>query len=201
MSQLNQQQMPLDYCLGCRKAYASIIKTIAANNVVALAVAGIPIYYILSLGIYQASASIIYQYTSAVWVLMSIFIIAWIIAGLATWKVMPNLLSFSIFIYKAFGYWCLVSTFIVAFYISPYVPGVVLSYALWCLMPSILFLLVCGDILRAVRSRLYAMLENHLNGTPAETTVATTATTVTTGLAKPSIAVNTSPVNPFQSPV
>jgi hypothetical protein len=63
-------------------------------------------------------------------------------------------------------------------------------------MPSILFLLVCGDILRAVRSRLYAMLENHLNGAPTETTTA-----ATTGLAKSSITVNTSPVNPFQSPV
>jgi len=192
--------MPLDYCLGCRKAYASIIKTIAANNVIALAVAGIPIYYILSLGIYQASASIIYQYTSAVWVLMSIFIIAWIIAAIATWKVMPNLLSFSIFIYKAFGYWCLVSTFIVAFYVSPYISGTLLSYALWCLMPSILFLLVCGDILRSVRSRLYAALERPIQET-TEAIQATTATTATTGLAKSPTTINTSPVNPFQSPV
>ena len=192
--------MPLDYCLGCRKAYASIIKTIAANNIIALAVAGIPIYYILSLGIYQASASIIYQYTSAVWVLMSIFIIAWIIAAIATWKVMPNLLSFSIFIYKAFGYWCLVSTFIVAFYVSPYISGTLLSYALWCLMPSILFLLVCGDILRSVRSRLYAALERPIQET-TEAIQATTATTATTGLAKSPTTINTSPVNPFQSPV
>ena len=184
--------MKLDYCVGCRKAYASIIKTIAANNVVALAVAGIPIYYILSLGIYQASGSIMYYYTSAVWVLMTIFIIAWLIAGLATWKVMPNLLSFSIFIYKAFGYWCLVSTFIVAFYVSPYVPGVVLSYALWCLMPSILFLLVCGDILRAVRSRLYEMLEQTVHST-TDTVPVNTAAAIST--------VNTSPVNPFQPPV
>lgn len=166
--------MPLDYCFGCRKAYTSIIKTIAANNIIALAVAGVPIYYILTLGIYQASASILYQYTSAVWVFLSIFILAWIIAAIATWKTMPNLLSFSIFIYKAFGYWCLVSTFIVAFYVSAYVPGVVLSYALWCLMPSILFLLVCGDILRAVRSRLYALLE------PTATATATTTTPVDT---------------------
>jgi hypothetical protein len=192
--------MPLDYCLGCRKAYASIIKTIAANNVIALAVAGIPIYYILSLGIYQASASIIYQYTSAVWVLMSIFIIAWIIAAIATWKVMPNLLSFSIFIYKAFGYWCLVSTFIVAFYVSPYISGTLLSYALWCLMPSILFLLVCGDILRSVRSRLYAVLERPIQET-TEAIQAITTATATTGLAKSPTTINTSPVNPFQSPV
>jgi hypothetical protein len=193
--------MPLDYCLGCRKAYASIIKTIAANNVIALAVAGIPIYYILSLGIYQASASIIYQYTSAVWVLMSIFIIAWIIAAIATWKVMPNLLSFSIFIYKAFGYWCLVSTFIVAFYVSPYISGTLLSYALWCLMPSILFLLVCGDILRSVRSRLYAVLERPIQETTEAIQAISTTATATTGLAKSPTTINTSPVNPFQSPV
>jgi hypothetical protein len=183
--------MPLDYCLGCRKAYASIIKTTAANNIIALAVAGIPIYYI------------IYQYTSAVWVLMSIFIIAWIIAAIATWKVMPNLLSFSIFIYKAFGYWCLVSTFIVAFYVSPYISGTLLSYALWCLMPSILFLLVCGDILRAVRSRLYSFLEQQPSQSQSQqqSNEATATAIATTGLAKSSTTINTSPVNPFQTPI
>jgi len=193
--------MPLDYCLGCRKAYASIIKTIAANNIIALAVAGIPIYYILSLGIYQASASIIYQYTSAVWVLMSIFIVAWIVAAIATWKVMPNLLSFSIFIYKAFGYWCLVSTFIVAFYVSPYISGTLLSYALWCLMPSILFLLVCGDILRAVRSRLYSFLEQQQSHSQSQQQSNEATAIATTGLAKSPTTINTSPVNPFQTPI
>ena len=155
--------MPLDYCFGCRKAYASILKTIAANNIIAMLVAGIPNYYILTLGIYQASSSILYQYTSAIWVFLSIFLVAWIIAGIAMWKIMPNLLTISIFVYKAVGYWCLVSTFIVAFYVSMYVPGAVLSYALWSLMPSIVFLLVCGDILRAVRTRLYEVLEPKVN--------------------------------------
>lgn len=157
--------MPLDYCFGCRKAYAAVLKTIAANNIIAFLVAGIPIYYILSLAIYQTSKSVLYQYGSAIWVFLSIFLVAWIIAGIAMWKIMPNLLTISIFVYKAVGYWCLVSTFIVAFYVSMYVPGAVLSYALWSLMPSIVFLLVCGDILRAVRTRLYEVLEPKANAT------------------------------------
>jgi hypothetical protein len=151
--------MPTDYFRGCRKAYASIIKAFAANNIVALFVTGVPIYYILSLGIYQSARSVISYYTSAVWVFLAILLTAWIIAAIAVWKTMPNLLTVGVFIYKAFGYWCLVSSFLVAIYLSPYVPGIVLSYALWALMPSIAFLLICGDILRSVRTRLYEVLE------------------------------------------
>jgi hypothetical protein len=164
--------MPTDYFRGFRKAYASIIKAFAANNIVALFVTGVPIYYILSLGIYQTARSVISYYTSAVWVFLSILIVAWVIAAIAIWKTMPNLLTVGIFIYKAFGYWCLVSAFIVAIYISPYVPGTVLSYALWCLTPSIAFLLICGDILRAVRTRLYDALNPVPNPVPVSTIVA-----------------------------
>jgi hypothetical protein len=99
---------------GFRKAYASIIKAFAANNIVALFVTGVPIYYILSLGIYQTARSVISYYTSAVWVFLSILIVAWVIAAIAVWKTMPNLLTVGVFIYKAFGYWCLVSSFLVA---------------------------------------------------------------------------------------
>jgi len=166
-------QMPTDYFRGFRKAYASIIKAFAANNIVALFVTGVPIYYILSLGIYQTARSVISYYTSAVWVFLSILIVAWVIAAIAVWKTMPNLLTVGVFIYKAFGYWCLVSSFLVAIYLSPYVPGIVLSYALWALMPSIAFLLICGDILRSVRTRLYEVLEK-----PATATATATAPTV-----------------------
>jgi hypothetical protein len=173
--------MPTDYFRGCRKAYASIIKAFAANNIVALFVTGIPIYYILSLGIYQSARSVLSYYTSAVWVFLSILLVAWIIAAIAVWKTMPNLLSVSIFVYKAFGYWCLVSSFLVAIYLSPYVPGIVLSYALWALMPSIAFLLICGDILRSVRTRLYEALEK-----PAATAAIATA---------PIVVLDTSPIS------
>ena len=151
--------MPTDYFRGCRKAYASLIKAFAANNIVALLITGIPIYYTLSLGIYQSARTVLTYYTSAVWVFMAILLVAWIIAIVSVWKTMPNLLSVTVFVYKAFGYWSLISFFIVAIYISPYISGAVLSYALWALMPSIGFLLICGDILRGVRSRLYDALE------------------------------------------
>ena len=151
--------MPTDYFRGCRKAYVSLIKAFAANNIVALLITGIPIYYTLSLGIYQSARTVLTYYTSAVWVFMAILLVAWIIAIVSVWKTMPNLLSVTVFVYKAFGYWSLISFFIVAIYISPYISGTVLSYALWALMPSIGFLLICGDILRGVRSRLYDALE------------------------------------------
>jgi hypothetical protein len=176
--------MPTDYFRGCRKAYASIIKAFAANNIVALFVTGVPIYYILSLGIYQSARSVLSYYTSAVWVFLSILLMAWIIALVAVWKTMPNLLTVGLFVYKAFGYWCLVSSFLAVIYLSPYVPGIVLSYALWALMPSIAFLLICGDILRSVRTRLYEVLEK-----PATVTAITTVTAIA-----PTVVVDTAPI-------
>ena len=167
--------MPTDYFRGCRKAYASLIKAFAANNIVALLITGIPIYYTLSLGIYQSARTVLTYYTSAVWVFLSILLMAWIIAAIAVWKTMPNLLTVGIFVYKAFGYWCLVSSFLVAIYLSPYVSSTVLSYALWALLPSIAFLLICGDILRSVRTRLYEALEKPAPTATAPTVVLDTA--------------------------
>ena len=151
--------MMTDYFRGCRKAYASIIKSFASNSGVAMLVVGSPIYYILGLGIYQATHLGIGGYTNAVWGFMSALIVAWIIAGIAMLKVMPNLLTVGIFVYKAFGYWCLVSSILTVIFATSLIPNYMLSYILWVLMPSIGLLLVCGDIMRSVRSRLYEMIE------------------------------------------
>lgn len=151
--------MMTDYFRGCRKAYASIIKSFASNSVVAMLVVGSPIYYILGLGIYQATHTSIGTYTNAVWGFMAALLVAWIIAGIAMWKVMPNLLTVGIFVYKAFGYWCLVSSVLTVIFATSLVSGYIISYLLWVFMPSIGLLLVCGDIMRSVRSRLYEMIE------------------------------------------
>jgi len=143
-----------DYCSGLRKAYDAVVKALASNNIVAALFTGIPFYYSLSVGVAATRTAIAY-YTSAVWVFSAVLTIAWILGIVAMWKTMPNLLTVTIMVYRAFGYWCLVSSFLVLSYISPYLPAGLLGYVLAAIMPSILFLLVCGDVLRAVRTRLY----------------------------------------------
>jgi hypothetical protein len=164
--------MARDYCSGVRKAYYAITKALASNNIVAALFTGIPYYYLFGVGTYQTRMTIGY-YSSVIWVFSAILIIAWLIGLFAMWKTMPNLLTFTIFIYKAFGYWCLVSFFIVVCYLTAYIPSGWLGFVVAAILPSILFLLVCADVLREVRTRLYKVLE-----TPPAAAAAAAATAV-----------------------
>ena len=148
---------PRDYCSGIRKAYDAVVKALASNNIVAALLTGLPFYYLFSVGGAQARNTVGY-YTSAVWVFSAVLVAAWLLGVVAMWRTMPNLLTVTIMTYRAFGYWCLVSTFLVLSYISSYLPVGWMGFILAAIMPSILFLLVCGDVLRAVRTRLYATL-------------------------------------------
>ena len=159
-------KVSVDYCSGVRKAYDAIVKALASNNIVAALVTGMPYYYLFGVGGAQARNTVGY-YTSAVWVFSAVLTVAWILGILAMWKTMPNLLTITIMVYRAFGYWCLVSAFLVLTYISSYLPAGWLGYILSAILPSILFLLVCGDVLRAVRTRLYATIALGVAAAPA----------------------------------
>jgi len=169
---------PRDFCSGVRKAYDAIVRALASNNIVAALLTGVPFYYLYSVG-FAATRSAVAYYTSAVWVFSAILTIAWILGIVAMWKMMPNLLTVTIMVYRAFGYWCLVSSFLVISYALPYLPAGLLGYVLAAILPSILFLLVCGDVLRAVRTRLYATIALAAGAaTGASAATATSAGTV-----------------------
>jgi len=162
---LPQPRPHRDYFSGLRKAYNGVLSGLSSNNVLALLVCGAPFYYGLGFSIY-GSAMRTYAATAlggAAWAFMTILLIAWIIAAIAVRKTMPNLLSISVFIYTTMGHWCLVSGIIVAVYVSSMVPFIYTSYLLSAFLPSILFLIFCGDVLRALRRRMY----DHINSSPA----------------------------------
>jgi hypothetical protein len=149
-----------DYFSGLRKAYNGILSGLSSNNVLALLICGAPFYYGLGFSIY-GTAMRSYAATAlggAAWAFMTILLIAWILAAIAVRKTMPNLLSVSVFIYTTMGHWCLVSGFIVAVYVSSMVPFTYTSYLLSAFLPSILFLIFCGDVLRALRRRMYEQI-------------------------------------------
>jgi hypothetical protein len=165
-----------DLCSGVRKAYDAIVRALASNNIVAALVTGIPFYYMYSVAIAATRSSVAY-FTSAIWAFSVVLTVAWILGIVAMVKTMPNLLTVTVMTYRAFGYWCLVSFFLVLAYTLPYLPTGSLGYVLAVLLPSILFLLVCGDVLRAVRTRLYAVLSRD-PGTMTASSTATAATPV-----------------------
>jgi len=148
---------PRDLCSGVRKAYDAIVRALASNNIVTALLTGIPFYYSYSVGI-AATRSTAAYFTSAICGFSIVLTVAWILGIVAMWKTMPNLLTVTIMTYRAFGYWCLVSFFLVLSYALPYLPAGSLGYVLAVILPSILFLLVCGDVLRAARTRLYEVL-------------------------------------------
>jgi hypothetical protein len=170
---VQQKKQPRDWFRGLRKSYNSIIKAFASNNIVALTICGIPFYYMCGYGIfYSRYTSSIGMLLSAVWTFMSIFLLTWVTAAVAVWKVMPNLLTSSIFIYTAIGHWCLISLFVILCYLSSYIPMGYAGSLLSAIMPPILFLLICGDILRAVRTRLYLLVEQANTIQPSNTAIA-----------------------------
>ena len=142
-----------DYCSGLRKAYNGILSGLSSNNVLAILVGGAPFYYLLAVSVYGSTARSLFG--TATWIFMSVLFLAWILAAVAAWKTMPNLLSISVFIYTSMGHWCLVSSIIVIFYLSSQMALTYTGYILGATMPSTALLLFCGDVLRALRKRMY----------------------------------------------
>lgn len=142
-----------DYCGGCRKAYNGVLSGLSSNDILATLVGGGPFYYLLAVSIYGSTARSLFG--TATWIFMSVLFLAWIIAAIAAFKTMPNLLSISVFTYTSMGHWCLVSSLIVIFYLSSQMQLSYTGYILSATMPSTALLLFCGDVLRALRSRMY----------------------------------------------
>ncbi len=150
---LQTHLQPRDYCSGCRKAYNGILSGLSSNNVLAILVGGVPFYYLLGISIYGSAVTSLFK--TASWLFMTAVLIAWLLAALAAWKTMPNLLSISVFVYTSMGHWCLVSFLIIVFYGSSQMALAYTGYLLLATLPSTVFLLFCGDVFRALRSRMY----------------------------------------------
>lgn len=146
-----------DCCKGPRAAYNAILTLIASNSVVAIIVAGIPVYLLVSLSIVYATQGNpgYILFSSATYTVMTILTLSWVLFGVATYKVFPNAMSISIFLYTCLGHWSLVSLFVMCVYGARYIPLGVLWYLLSNFFPLIFTLLICGDMMRRVRQRLF----------------------------------------------
>lgn len=147
-----------DRCKGCRAAYNALLRALATNNIVAILVTGLPIYILISL----SASHLLYNYSvymSAAYTILAVLIVAWVIASISAVRIYPNLLSFSIFIYKCIAHWSLVSMTLVAFYGSYYLSISIIGPLLVTLFPLIVTLFICGDLMVRVRQRLFDTIE------------------------------------------
>jgi hypothetical protein len=155
-----QAKMPStarDCCKGPRAAYNAVLTLIASNNVVAIIVAGVPVYLLVGLSIvYSTQGNPAFMvFSSATYTIMTVLILSWVLFAVATYRIYPNLMFISIFLYKCLGHWSLVSLFVMFVYGARYVPLGVLWYLLSNFFPLIGTLLICGEVMRRVRQRLF----------------------------------------------
>jgi hypothetical protein len=149
----------VDRCKGCRAAYNAILRAIASHNIISILFTGIPTYILITLSASKFSYFIHSIFASASYTILSVLLLAWILAGISILRVYPNLLSVSIFVYKCLAHWSLVSLLIVVFYGWQYIALNVMGSVLGTLFPLILTLYICGDVLERVRQRLFAAIE------------------------------------------
>lgn len=155
-----QARMPStarDCCKGPRAAYNAVLTLIASNSVVAGIVSGIPVYLLVSLSIVYATQGnpAFVLFSSASYTIMTTLVLAWVLFGVATYRIYPNLMFISIFLYTCLGHWSLVSLFVMFVYGARYVSVQAMWYLLSNFFPLIGTLLICGEVMRRVRQRLF----------------------------------------------
>ena len=148
-----------DYCKGCRSTYNAILGLLSQNNVLATIIAGLPNYILIGLCASQWSYFAYSIYSSATYTILAFLLLAWIISIISIFKVYPNLLTVSIFVYKCLAHWSIVSLLIMIFYGWKYVPMQIVGSLLGTLFPLIISLFLCGDVLVSVRRRLFTIIE------------------------------------------
>ena len=155
-------RMPHDFCVSLRKTYGAILHFLTANALVAGIVGSIPPMYILGFMIYNSTSTTPFIYASYMtgsgYSIFGVLGAAWLLACLSIWKMMPNLLTLSIFVYKCLGHWAFVSFVIVLFYFTHYAGIKVTAYLAAGLLPPVLLLLFAADVMRTQRTKMYAAL-------------------------------------------
>lgn len=150
-----------DACVSLRKTYNAILGVLTAWSWMAGVVAGTPVLYFIGFLIYNSvnPSYIASLLSTSGYSVFGVLLFAWLIAVLSIWKVMPNLLTFTIFVYTCLGHWSLVSFTILIFYGFHNLPGSYILYLCAILLPSISLLLFSGDLMRAKRKAMFRELE------------------------------------------
>ena len=155
----------MDACISLRKTYNAVLTSLTLNRYVTLFISSLPPLYILGYMIYNSTGAVTtFIYSSylngAGFSIFAALFISWILAIVSICKLMPNLLTVSIFVYKCLAHWALVSYIIILIYLSGYIGLGVTGYLSTGFIPPIMFLMFTVDIMRTARTTMYEQLEN-----------------------------------------
>jgi hypothetical protein len=153
--------MSRDCCAPCRKGCNGFMSILAANRSLAALIAGGPVLYILGFVIYYAVNPFPYMaYVSTpAFILFGFIVAAWILAIISLACKFPNVLTISIFVYKALGHWSLVSFLLLLFYGFAQLGSAYDSFLAGGILPQIALLLFCSEVMIASRSRMFREFE------------------------------------------
>lgn len=146
-----------DYCKGLRGFYKALTDLLATNNIVAMLFGGIPLY--MMIGWSTTDLTKLPYIGGFIYLILVLIALSWLIAGVCMWRLYPNLLSVSIFVYNSLAHWALVSILMVLFYGWSFLPFQVFGRVLGALLPLIAALYICGDVMVKVRRGLFATIE------------------------------------------
>jgi hypothetical protein len=96
--------------------------------------------------------------SSPMYTILAILLFAWLLAAFAVLRFWPNLVSISVFIYEAFGHWCIISLAILAYVSgigSTLVSGTLTRMYFAFITFPIFLLLLSSEILRTHRSKMF----------------------------------------------
>ena len=128
---------------------------------------GSPVYWTIGAIIvyspkWNESASTVAYYRSTistpVFTILAILSLSWLVAIFAVLRFWPNLVSISVFIYEAFGHWCLISLAILAYASAgtTLVTVELMRMYLSFIGFPILLLLLNAEVLRTHRSKMFS---------------------------------------------
>lgn len=151
-----------DACISLRKTYNGFLKLLTTWTWLAYIVSGLPVLYIMTFMVYN-SVNVSYigsLLSTSGYSVFGVLLVAWIVAVISIWKNLPNLLTLTIFIYTCLGHWSLVSLIVLIFYGFSNLPGSYIAYLCTALLPSILLLILSGDLMRKKRSLMFEALNS-----------------------------------------
>ena len=151
-----------DACVSLRKTYNAFLRLIITWNWLACIVAGTPMIYLLGFMIYNSvyTSLIANMLSTSGYSVFGVLLVTWVIAVISILRNMPNLLTIAIFVYTCLGHWSLISLLILIFYgFGNHLPVTILLYLCAILLPSIMLLLISGDLMRAKRALMFRALE------------------------------------------
>lgn len=150
-----------DNCKGFRKGYNAFLALCASNNIIISFLISSPIIYYLTIIGFQTyyTSPHIYMITNTSYGFVSVLFVSYCLALLCIFKTMPNLLTVPIFVFKACGYWMLVSFMILIFYGFSILPSIISKYISLIILPEIILLLFSANIMHEIRSKIYRKLE------------------------------------------